>query len=123
MIGKSGLLHTLRFPHRPPPTGVLYSGIRNAWTGSKGKDHSLDRSKRGDTTDPMAKGSAAGLKEREETKNGKDKSKSNAMTERNNAGSTKKTEKEFPEAPKPIIGMSDERGKVSRFCFTFFVLV
>ncbi|KKZ62775.1 hypothetical protein EMCG_02885 [[Emmonsia] crescens] len=58
----------------------------------------------------MAKSSAAGLKEKEETKNGKDKSKSNATTERNHGGSTK-TEKEFLEAPKPIIGMSDERAK------------
>ncbi|KLJ13396.1 hypothetical protein EMPG_11647 [Blastomyces silverae] len=113
MIRKSGvLLHKLRFPHRPPPMIVLSPGIRYAWTGSTGKDHSLDQSKRGNTTDPITKGSAGGLKEKEEAATeGTDNSKSNATTERNHGGSTKNAEKEFPEAPRPIIGMADERGK------------
>ncbi|OJD15909.1 hypothetical protein AJ78_03889 [Emergomyces pasteurianus Ep9510] len=118
MVSRSGSLHTLRFPHYPLlRTRFLYSGIRYSWTGSKGKDHSLEKSKRGDTTDPITKGSSGGLKEKEETRKGEDRSKSNAIAERNHEGSAKKTEEEFPEAPKPIIGMSDERGKVGSASF------
>ncbi|PGH00974.1 hypothetical protein GX51_05523 [Blastomyces parvus] len=111
MIRIPGVLHKLRFPYHPPPMRAFPPGMRYAWTGSTGKDHSLDQSKRGDTTNPITKGSAGGLKEKEKTTNGTDTSKSNATTERNQQSSVKNAEKEFPEAPRPIIGMSDERGK------------
>ncbi|QSS50848.1 hypothetical protein I7I53_06013 [Histoplasma capsulatum var. duboisii H88] len=112
MISRSGLLHTLRFAHlRSPLATALSSGIRYAWTSSKGEGHNLDRSRRSDTTDPTTKGTAGGLKRKGETTKRKDNSKSNATEERNHEGSTKKAENEFPEAPRPIIGMSDERGQ------------
>ncbi|OJD27049.1 hypothetical protein ACJ73_01555 [Blastomyces percursus] len=111
MIRRSSVVYKLRFLHRPPPMLALSPGIRYTWTGSTGKDHSLGQSKRGNTTDPITKGSAGGLKEKEEATKGTGNSKSNATTERNNEGSTKNAEKEFPEAPRPIIGMADERGK------------
>ncbi|ODH27131.1 hypothetical protein ACO22_04296 [Paracoccidioides brasiliensis] len=102
----------LGLSHRPLLTKLLCPGIRYAWTGSTGKVNSLEQSKRGDTTNPMTRGSTSGLKEKEEeAQNGSDKSKSQAITEQNHENSTKKT-KEFPEAPDPIIGMTDERGKV-----------
>ncbi|KGM92010.1 uncharacterized protein PADG_11797 [Paracoccidioides brasiliensis Pb18] len=103
----------LGLSHRPLLTKLLCPGIRYAWTGSTGKVNSLEQSKRGDTTNPMTRGSTSGLKEKEEeAQNGSDKSKSQAITEQNHENSTKKTKKEFPEAPDPIIGMTDERGKV-----------
>ncbi|KAG5303234.1 hypothetical protein I7I50_09933 [Histoplasma capsulatum G186AR] len=112
MISRSGLLHTLRFAHlRLPLATVLSSGTRYAWTSSNGEGHSLDRSRRSDTTDPTTKRTAGGLKGKGEATKRKDNSKSNATEERNHEGSMKKAENEFPEAPWHIIGMSDERGK------------
>ncbi|KAF3490763.1 uncharacterized protein GIQ15_00280 [Arthroderma uncinatum] len=52
-------------------------------------------------------------KEKQEWSRTDDKSKSQATTEKDQKGSTRKAEEEFPKAPKPVIGMTDERGEVS----------
>lgn len=73
----------------------------------------MNRVKKGDTTDPQTEATRSGLKEKEEKKGLHDLSKSQSTTERDQQKSTCKTEEEFPKAPKPVIGMTDERGEVS----------
>ncbi|PGH11537.1 hypothetical protein AJ79_04794 [Helicocarpus griseus UAMH5409] len=116
MLYKSRLPQTLRLSLRSPArlqTKLSATSVRYRWTGSKEKEHSLDRSKRGDTTTPITEGTTGGIKEREEAEKGvpDNKAKSQATTEQNHSDTKKKAQKEYPEAPKPVIGMTDERGK------------
>lgn len=83
------------------------------WRGTRAEDNAVDRSKKGDTTDPQTQGANAGLKEKKEGNGANDQKTSQATTERDQRQTTKKSEKEFPKAPRPIIGLTDERGEVS----------
>lgn len=82
------------------------------WRGTRPEDAAVERAKKGDTTDPETEGAWKGMKEKAEGY-GNDKRKSQATTERDQHQVTKKLEKEHPKAPRPIIGMTDERGEVS----------
>lgn len=88
------------------------------WRGTQSEDHGLDRIKRGDTTDPQSDAMKSGQEERARASQNmdKDKAKSQATKERDQSHSKQQTEEEYPEAPRPIIGMNDERGRVSRSC-------
>ncbi|KAK2808776.1 hypothetical protein FQN50_004448 [Emmonsiellopsis sp. PD_5] len=93
---------------RQPPTN------RRFWTGSTQKDHTVNKSKRGDTTEPQSAAATAGLKENKATKSkNAEKWKSNATTEHDLGKGHAAADDEFPEAPRPIVGMEDERGRVS----------
>ncbi|PGH13969.1 hypothetical protein AJ80_06109 [Polytolypa hystricis UAMH7299] len=81
------------------------------WKGTLPDDSAIDRAKRGDTADPLAKSAYEGLKEKRQSNCVRDTSKSQAITERDQMDSGKRAEAESPKAPKPVIGMSDERGK------------
>ncbi|EGE00686.1 hypothetical protein TESG_07982 [Trichophyton tonsurans CBS 112818] len=85
----------------------------SSWRGSGAEDQSVNRVKKGDITDPQTEATRSGRKEKEEKEGLHDLSKSQSTTERDQQKSTSKTEEEFPKAPKPVIGMTDERGEVS----------
>lgn len=53
------------------------------------------------------------MKEKEEYHGISDHSKSHATTQRDGLSHGRKAKEEHPKAPEPIIGMNDERGKVS----------
>jgi hypothetical protein len=83
------------------------------------KEDSVKRAKKGDTRDPGAAAVASGLKEREANQWIADDSKSGATTERGGRKQAAKAKREYPAAPEPIIGMNDERARVSTFsCLT-----
>lgn len=79
------------------------------------KEDSVKRAKKGDTKDPGAAAVASGLKEREVNEWIADDSKSGAITERGGSKHAAKAKKEHPAAPEPIIGMNDERARVSSY--------
>lgn len=107
----------------PTPSGVsarLKSDSMQAsnpwpkpWTGSTTEDHAINRVKRRDITDPQMESTLAGQEEREEVEGIADASKSHSTTERDLRRSSERAEKEHPHAPKPMIGVNDERGEVS----------
>ena len=118
-------LHSVIIRHRPsllpkrsiaPPTyslgGVRYESIVNKWKGASTDDHNIRRSKKGDTYDPAAHASAAGMEEREVNEGVADKSKSQGTTRRGGAEQGRKAKQDHPSAPEPIIGMNDERAQV-----------
>jgi hypothetical protein len=82
------------------------------WKGTRKESHGQERIKRGDTTDPETKAMDIGEKERAESNKTPDETKSQATTEKPRRRTKEDTESEFPEAPKPAIGMEDERGRV-----------
>lgn len=93
--------------------------LHTNWKGAGTEDHGVNRVKKGDTGDPETEGIAAGQREKAEADKDKergkrDQTKSQATSEKPQPKSKETAEKEFPEAPRPIIGMTDERGKVSR---------
>lgn len=102
---------------RPAPRGWFCPNFPTAhlssWRGTGTEDQSVNRVKKGDITDPQTEATRSGRKEKEEKNDLNDMSKSQSTTERDQHNSTSKTEKEFPKAPKPVIGMTDERGEVS----------
>lgn len=104
--------------HPPVPCAQLgfrdYS-IFEDWKGSSAEDHTRKRSKRGDTEDIHSKEAASGLKERETNQGLADDTKSQGMTERGGTKYSKKAKEEHPKAPEPVIGMNDERSKVSLY--------
>ncbi|KAM5434293.1 hypothetical protein MferCBS31731_006788 [Microsporum ferrugineum] len=96
------------------PLGPCFPSARlNSWRGTGTEDESTNRLKKGDVTDPQTEATKSGRKEKGEKDRADDKAESQAITERDQKGSTRKTEEEFPKAPKPVIGMTDERGEVS----------
>lgn len=97
-------------------SGTYASAVRNysifkEWKGSD--ENTVERSKKGDTTDVEAKSSASGMQERKTYEGVADESKSQGMTERGGSKHGKKAKEEHPKAPEPIIGMNDERPKAS----------
>ncbi|CDM28562.1 unnamed protein product [Penicillium roqueforti FM164] len=104
---------------RPPvlraPLGVRYYSIFEDWKGSSAEDHIRKRSQKGDTDDVHSEAAASGLEERRAYQGIADDSKSQGMTERGGTKHGKKAKEEHPNAPEPIIGMNDERQKVSPY--------
>jgi len=95
------------------PSGVRNYSISKEWKGDK--EHTTERSKKGDTADIHASSSASGMKERETHEGVADATKSQGTTETGGTKYGKKAKKEHPKAPEPIIGMNDERAKVSSY--------
>ncbi|KAJ5097441.1 hypothetical protein N7456_008162 [Penicillium angulare] len=91
--------------------GVRHESITNKWKGASTDDHTIQRSKRGDTHDPTADAAAAGMKEREVNEGIADRSKSQGTTQRGGVAQGRKAKQEHPAAPEPIIGMNDERAQ------------
>ncbi|QVM08008.1 hypothetical protein D8B26_002703 [Coccidioides posadasii str. Silveira] len=111
----AGRLHSIYHVHSssvntPRPTTALPLAWYSGWTGSRPEDHSVNRSDRGDQTDPQTKATRAAWKEKKEGHAATDRTKSQATTEVNQKRG-KTPEDEFPEAPRPIIGTTDERGR------------
>ncbi|EFQ97123.1 hypothetical protein MGYG_00166 [Nannizzia gypsea CBS 118893] len=102
---------------RPAPKGRFRPNFPTAhlssWRGTSTEDQSVNRVKKGDITDPQTEATRSGRKEKGKKSGLDDMSKSQSTTERDQQNSTSKAEKEFPKAPKPVIGMTDERGEVS----------
>ncbi|KAJ6181025.1 hypothetical protein N7519_011486 [Penicillium mononematosum] len=83
------------------------------WKGSSAEEHVRKRSKKGDTEDVHSEAAASGLRERRTNQGLADETKSQGMTERGGTKYGKKAKEEHPKAPEPVIGMNDERAKVS----------
>ena len=74
------------------------------WEGRHGDDHAVKR----DRHDVQGDASQEGMKQHQEGKEG-----SQAISRKDEGSYNKKAEEEHPKAPKPVIGMNDERGSVS----------
>ncbi|KAJ5975671.1 hypothetical protein N7481_009378 [Penicillium waksmanii] len=101
---------------RPSDTTTWFCVRSQSYTQSSGrsddiKDGSVQRAKKGDTSDPGAAAVASGLEEREANEGIADDSKSGATTERGGSKHAAKAKREHPAAPEPIIGMNDERAR------------
>lgn len=96
-------------------TVQCYSVIFSDWKGSSKHDNARERAEKGDKNDPAAEASAVGMEERYVNEGVPDSTKSQAATERGGRKFEKKAKEEHPNAPKPIIGMNDERAEVSVF--------
>ncbi|CAG8908159.1 unnamed protein product [Penicillium egyptiacum] len=95
------------------PLGLRNYSIFEDWKGSSAEDHTSRRSKKGDTEDVHSEAAASGFKERRTNQGLADETKSRGMTERGGIKYGKKAKEEHPKAPEPVIGMNDERSKVS----------
>lgn len=89
------------------------SGITRGWSGTSTEDHALDRTKRGDITDPQMESALSGQQERAENEFIADRSKSQATTERDLGSNNRRAKEQYPKAPEPVIGANDEKGEVS----------
>jgi hypothetical protein len=94
-------------------SSVRNYSISKEWKGTE--KHTTERSKNGDTADIHASSSASGMKERETHGGVADATRSQATTETGGTKHGKKAKQEHPNAPEPIIGMNDERSKVSSY--------
>ena len=74
--------------------------VLNGWTGRTPEDHAVNR----DGKDVQSEQSQQGMKEKDDGS-----SPSNGISEKGGENQ-KKAEGERPQAPKPVIGMNDERG-------------
>jgi len=81
------------------------------WAGTSPRDHTVNRVKEGDTTDPEVKGAADSRQEREESGGIANNTKSQATTERDQRQNNRRAKEDHPAAPEPVIGMNDERGE------------
>lgn len=90
-----------------------YPPITSGWTGTSTDDHAINRTRKGDITDPQMESALSGQEERAENEFIADRTKSQATTERDLRHSNRRAKEENPEAPEPIIGMNDEKGEVS----------
>lgn len=97
------------------PLGVRDYSIFEDWKGSSAEDHTRKRSKKGDTGDVHSEAAASGLRERKTNQGLADETKSQGMTERGGTKYGRKAKEEHPKAPEPVIGMNDERSKVSSY--------
>lgn len=102
----------VRCTQRAPLQPLIPAARLADWKGTDKRDHGVNRAKNGDATDPISSAVKSGLKEKNKGNGVKDKTKSQATTERDEQNSRENAEKEFPKAPRPIIGVQDERGKV-----------
>lgn len=125
--------------HAKPPSHTTLQTRPYAWSGRPTSDHVIHR-KDNDPLDIQAQASKAAHAERAERENeGKskghgnggtgqgDKTGSQATSQSDHYNANKRAQEEFPEAPGPVIGMNDERGKVSfsssSSCCLCFVMV
>jgi hypothetical protein len=97
------------------PLGVRNYSIFEDWKGSSAEEHIRKRSEKGDTDDVHSEAAASGLRERRANQGLADETKSQGMTERGGTKYGKKAKEEHPKAPEPVIGMNDERPKVSSY--------
>lgn len=93
----------------------IYS--RSSGRSDEPEEHSIKRAERGEREDPASAAVASGIEERRVNEGIADDSKSGATTERGGSKHAAKAKKEHPAAPEPIIGMNDERAKVSFLVF------
>ncbi|OKL64490.1 hypothetical protein UA08_00872 [Talaromyces atroroseus] len=97
--------------HQTASNGTKKEPKFQEWKGSSTQDHAINRASRNDITDPEVEGVASGREERKQNASVADATKSSATTERDLGQNAKKAKQEFPKAPEPVIGMSDERGQ------------
>lgn len=76
-------------------------------------EHAVNRTQDNDTTDPETKASSDGMTDRRESEGIADPTKSQATTERGGLSAERKAKEEHPKAPRPVIGVNDERAQVS----------
>ena len=81
----------------------------SGWSGRHGDEHATNR---GDGLDVQSSASKSGKQQRSV-----DSEQSGATSEKDTGDNNKRAEEDHPEAPQPVIGMNDERGPVSLFCF------
>ncbi|OQD82182.1 hypothetical protein PENANT_c023G09167 [Penicillium antarcticum] len=98
-------------PPIPCAKNIRYYSLEKDWKGSSADEHTVKRTKRGDTADIPANASVTGMSERRVNEGVADDTKSQGMTERGGSKHGKKAKEEHPKAPEPIIGMNDERAK------------
>lgn len=87
--------------------------IFEAWRGTSDKDHASPRAEAGEDTDPQTGGAKTGFTEREDKFGNPESDLPQGVTERQGSKFAKKEKREHPKAPEPLIGMNDERGRVS----------
>jgi hypothetical protein len=97
------------------PLRVRNYSIFEDLKGSSSEEHVRKRSKKGDTEDVHSEAAASGLRERRANQGLADETKSQGMRERGGTKYGKKAKEEHPKAPEPVIGMNDERPKVSSY--------
>ncbi|KXG49159.1 uncharacterized protein PGRI_030290 [Penicillium griseofulvum] len=109
----------LRSAIHPPvhhvPLGARYYSIFEDWKGSSAEEHTRKRAQKGDVEDVHSEAAATGLRERKTSHGLADDTKSQGITERGGTKYGKKAKEEHPKAPEPVIGMNDERAKVSTY--------
>ncbi len=77
------------------------------WAGERPKEgHVVNRT---DANDVQSEASQSGMKQKEEGKEG-----SQGISQKDERDSNKKAAEDHPEAPKPVIGMNDERAQVRK---------
>lgn len=74
------------------------------WKGREGDEHAVNR----DGKDVQSEQSHEAMKKHESLEEG-----SQAISRKDEGNNNKRAEKDNPEAPKPVIGMNEERGSVS----------
>lgn len=89
------------------------NSLYREWTGSSGNDHTIDRATRRDATDPEIESAVKSMDDRRRNFGKENSSMSQAVTEREGAKFARKAKKDYPEAPEPLIGENDEKGRVS----------
>ena len=90
---------------RPFTSGSVF----RKWEGRKADEHVVNRE---DELDVHSEASQSGMREREKD----DPDHSQGTSEKDKGKHNERAEKDHPEAPKPVIGMNDEKGGVSVAC-------
>ncbi|PYH99685.1 hypothetical protein BO71DRAFT_394169 [Aspergillus ellipticus CBS 707.79] len=98
-------------PHTTRVQTRFNAGLAKEWKGKGSEEHTVNRTKKRDVTDPTTEASASGMKDRAESEGVADGSKSQATTSRGGKKHAEKAKQEHPKAPEPVIGMNDERGQ------------
>ncbi|KAJ5382393.1 hypothetical protein N7517_000304 [Penicillium concentricum] len=128
------MLHSMSVPRQPwrvilplqsaihpqvlrAPLGIRQYSIFEDWKGSSAEEHTRKRAQKGDAEDVHSEAAATGLRERKTNQGLADETKSHGTTERGGTKYGKKAREEYPKAPEPVIGMNDERPKVSSYAW------
>lgn len=82
------------------------SRLGSSWAGRPPSDHAVNRQ---DELDVQSEAARSAQRER----TGEAEPGSSAISERDLGNQNKEAKKDHPEAPEPVIGMNDERGRVS----------
>lgn len=86
------------------------SGATSGWKGRQGDEHTVKR----DGLDVQSEQSHKAMKKHESLEGG-----SQAISRQDEGDNNKRAKQDHPEAPDPVIGMNDERGKVSVACLIY----